>query len=496
MQGFLRFSTTRKARQMATCTNCNSTKLVSEIRDGGATRQLKCSHCGYYQGEPVDLSRVNLKLVLMQLGNKLVEYGWDPTQLAISEDDHGPRLDCTEVARHEATERRSTVLLRVLTEMINLSPVTQQALCEIGVEWPMVGDDHHSPKLDDSFPKQNADDDAICWACGSARPCLCDDPSLAERDAFPASGDNFRTLRDHDPINLDGLSVELVSPCDSETLHKMQQLTEMKRDALRWRELGEIVTSCLGADRDDCTCYAHLADKVERLTTACSDVLSVFAGREPADVFQISAAAATVIVTKLSDALDRKETREIAVLPSGTRVRFTARAGLTSSLGAVLGIRDDGAIAIIEDGSGTLWHVHRDEILGIELANGQIVGFGADGKVDLGIANRVGPSLALRRVADAGIDVDQLFDQLRRRGPTRVYCGDQIAKSPARAKREHNASWSIVFVRNDGWSIGCDEQFASETHDLWGDDWVAALRRKGDSFEIARLSSFADSKGA
>ena len=62
----------------------------------------------------------NLKKILMELGNKLVlEYRYEPYSGA------------------EPTTQKTTRPITLLTEWINRYPEAQQALEDIGVEWPM-----------------------------------------------------------------------------------------------------------------------------------------------------------------------------------------------------------------------------------------------------------------------------------------------------------------------------------------------------------------------
>ena len=65
----------------------------------------------------------NLKLLMMELGNRLVlEHGWEPAA--------GKWWDRVPSGEH-------TGLIVALTEQINAKPAMQESLTALGVEWPM-----------------------------------------------------------------------------------------------------------------------------------------------------------------------------------------------------------------------------------------------------------------------------------------------------------------------------------------------------------------------
>jgi hypothetical protein len=74
-----------------------------------------------------EISRPDLKLLLMELGNSLViDHGWDPPCAASF-------LSVSPLAR----QNNSTELVAALTEQINAKPAMQESLTALGVEWPM-----------------------------------------------------------------------------------------------------------------------------------------------------------------------------------------------------------------------------------------------------------------------------------------------------------------------------------------------------------------------
>lgn len=60
--------------------------------------------------------------------------------------------------------------------------------------------------------------------------------------------------------------------------------------------------------------------------------------------------------------------------------------------------------------------------------------------------------------------------------PTRVMINQFEAIPPGRAKNEHNIKPVIIFVRNDGWSLGAPEEYEVEAHAMWSDSWTHFTR--------------------
>lgn len=66
------------------------------------------------------MERPNLKQILMELGNKLVtEHGFEP-------------------ATGMWAKANNTVAIKDFTDWVNASPQAQQALADMGVDWPVV----------------------------------------------------------------------------------------------------------------------------------------------------------------------------------------------------------------------------------------------------------------------------------------------------------------------------------------------------------------------
>lgn len=64
-----------------------------------------------------------------------------------------------------------------------------------------------------------------------------------------------------------------------------------------------------------------------------------------------------------------------------------------------------------------------------------------------------------------------------RHGPTRVMVDAQgLAVSPESARTRHGVTPGIVFIRDDGWSLGSPAQFESRAAALYADHWIGVLR--------------------
>ncbi len=63
--------------------------------------------------------------------------------------------------------------------------------------------------------------------------------------------------------------------------------------------------------------------------------------------------------------------------------------------------------------------------------------------------------------------------QLDERGPERVVYGyDGQATSAKRAREHFGVVPSIVFIRDDGWTVGAPEAFEVVAYNLWPDKWT------------------------
>lgn len=61
--------------------------------------------------------------------------------------------------------------------------------------------------------------------------------------------------------------------------------------------------------------------------------------------------------------------------------------------------------------------------------------------------------------------------------PTRVVInsyGDGV--SPERAERDYDIKSDIIFIRNDGWTLGTPHEFETIAYSLWKHEWTSFLK--------------------
>lgn len=63
-------------------------------------------------------------------------------------------------------------------------------------------------------------------------------------------------------------------------------------------------------------------------------------------------------------------------------------------------------------------------------------------------------------------------------GPTRVLVNeDGIAVKPRRAREVYDITPDIVFIRDDGWSLGAPKHLADIAEAIWENEWKGVLLR-------------------
>ena len=63
-------------------------------------------------------------------------------------------------------------------------------------------------------------------------------------------------------------------------------------------------------------------------------------------------------------------------------------------------------------------------------------------------------------------------------GPTRVVVNASgEATTPEKAERDYQVKPTIIYIRNDGWSLGTPPQFDTVASNLWRNEWVAVAWR-------------------
>lgn len=72
----------------------------------------------------------------------------------------------------------------------------------------------------------------------------------------------------------------------------------------------------------------------------------------------------------------------------------------------------------------------------------------------------------------SAIDLDAVVAKILEHGPTRVLTSDIWAEAPANGCR----GLAVIFVRNDGWSLGAPDRLVDAARALWAEAWVVELR--------------------
>lgn len=74
--------------------------------------------------------------------------------------------------------------------------------------------------------------------------------------------------------------------------------------------------------------------------------------------------------------------------------------------------------------------------------------------------------------------LSELADKVFGKGPDRVVINDDGEALPwPRARQEHNILPEIIFVRDDGWTLGAPRQFEKTAFQLWADKWIYFARK-------------------
>lgn len=92
-------------------------------------------------------------------------------------------------------------------------------------------------------------------------------------------------------------------------------------------------------------------------------------------------------------------------------------------------------------------------------------------------------------------ETDVLERNINDHGPTRVVVRpDGYAAHPNFAAKQE-IQIDVVFVRNDGWSLGAPEEFEDKARDTWPSKWVAMLRRNKEGRLVVTGKRRTDDKG-
>jgi len=75
-------------------------------------------------------------------------------------------------------------------------------------------------------------------------------------------------------------------------------------------------------------------------------------------------------------------------------------------------------------------------------------------------------------------DLQAIAEAVRKVGPTRVIVdGEGLGESPRRAslRRDYQPP-TVVFVRDDGWTLGASAKFEHVARELYAREWIGVLR--------------------
>lgn len=88
--------------------------------------------------------------------------------------------------------------------------------------------------------------------------------------------------------------------------------------------------------------------------------------------------------------------------------------------------------------------------------------------------------------------------QIGANGPRRVLVEGDFAETPQRAREIYDIWPDIVFIRNDGWSLGAPNNLADTAEKLWAGHWIGVLIRPStepitmEDYEKVRVSKASD----
>lgn len=79
------------------------------------------------------------------------------------------------------------------------------------------------------------------------------------------------------------------------------------------------------------------------------------------------------------------------------------------------------------------------------------------------------------------INLEAAVKRIAVHGPDRIVVNDDGYAMPQKAAFErYCTTWSIVFIRDDGWSLGCPHIFEPVAYSQWKDHWTHYMLRGDD----------------
>ena len=82
------------------------------------------------------------------------------------------------------------------------------------------------------------------------------------------------------------------------------------------------------------------------------------------------------------------------------------------------------------------------------------------------------------------MNLETMSQIVNAKGPDRVVIDREgEALPPERAKRDHNVVPDVVFLRDDGWTLGAPRSLADVARSMWAGDWVGVMDPFPGKFE-------------
>lgn len=75
---------------------------------------------------------------------------------------------------------------------------------------------------------------------------------------------------------------------------------------------------------------------------------------------------------------------------------------------------------------------------------------------------------------------DELQDaaaRIAKIGPSRVVINSEGDSVPPKKAKSRGVVPDVIFIRDDGWSLGAPPQFAAVAKSLWDDKWAGFIKR-------------------
>lgn len=83
------------------------------------------------------------------------------------------------------------------------------------------------------------------------------------------------------------------------------------------------------------------------------------------------------------------------------------------------------------------------------------------------------------------MEIEEVIEDIKLNGPDRVVVNEFCdTESPQKARELWNVTPTIIYIRNDEWSLGAADPFEVLAYEQWKHDWAYVLLRTGDYMTI------------